>query len=159
MYVLLSALWLWKIYSDMLVWCCANVLYVSFKQTFFVLSFCPLRVVLSKGQVSTSHYRFLANCGGFVWAETQATILYNSKTSQPEAIVCLNFILRYLNKKWEHLLWPTTIRQYHTWGYAVTYCSIIVGVMQFGYEAMGLKFDIAFMQTFYKLYSDQAGSH
>lgn len=130
------------------------------KQTFclFVLSFCPLRVVLSKGQVSTSHYRFLANCGGFVWAETQATILYNSKTSQPEAVVCLNFILRYLNKKWEHLLWGTTIRQYHTWGFAVMYYSIIVGAMQFGHEATGLEF--AFTQPFWKkLYSDQADSH
>uniref|UniRef100_A0A8C7Z0H2 Hypoxia inducible factor 1 subunit alpha, like n=1 Tax=Oryzias sinensis TaxID=183150 RepID=A0A8C7Z0H2_9TELE len=52
-----------------------------------------LHTLLSKGQVSTSHYRFLANNGGFVWAETQATVLYSSKTSQPEAIVCLNFIL------------------------------------------------------------------
>ncbi|KAK2846588.1 hypothetical protein Q5P01_009587 [Channa striata] len=52
-----------------------------------------LHTLLTKGQVSTSHYRFLANNGGFVWAETQATVLYSSKTSQPEAIVCLNFIL------------------------------------------------------------------
>ncbi|XP_023266086.1 hypoxia-inducible factor 3-alpha-like isoform X2 [Seriola lalandi dorsalis] len=52
-----------------------------------------LHTLLSKGQVSTSHYRFLANSGGFVWAETQATVLYSSKTSQPEAVVCLNFIL------------------------------------------------------------------
>ncbi|KAM7398881.1 hypothetical protein PAMP_018186 [Pampus punctatissimus] len=52
-----------------------------------------LHTLLSKGQVSTSHYRFLANSGGFVWAETQATVLYNNKTSQPEAVVCLNFIL------------------------------------------------------------------
>ncbi|XP_030007457.1 hypoxia inducible factor 1 subunit alpha, like isoform X2 [Sphaeramia orbicularis] len=52
-----------------------------------------LHTLLSKGQVSTRHYRFLANHGGFVWAETQATVLYSSKTSQPEAIVCLNFIL------------------------------------------------------------------
>lgn len=51
-----------------------------------------LLTLLSKGQVNTKHYRFLANCGGFVWAETQATVLY-SKNSQPEAIVCLNFIL------------------------------------------------------------------
>ena len=50
--------------------------------------------VLSKGQVCTSQYRFLAKKGGFVWAETQATVLYNSRTSQPEAVVCLNFILR-----------------------------------------------------------------
>nr|XP_040030657.1 hypoxia inducible factor 1 subunit alpha, like [Gasterosteus aculeatus aculeatus] len=52
-----------------------------------------LHTLLSKGQVSTRHYRFLANGGGFVWAETQATVLYNSKTSQPEAVVCLNYIL------------------------------------------------------------------
>lgn len=51
--------------------------------------------MLSKGQVNIGHYRFLTNSGGFVWAETQATVLYSSKTSQPEAIVCLNFILRY----------------------------------------------------------------
>ncbi|KAJ8280722.1 hypothetical protein GJAV_G00058170 [Gymnothorax javanicus] len=52
-----------------------------------------LHVLLSKGQVCTRHYRFLAKSGGFVWAETQATVIYNSKTSQPEAVVCLNFIL------------------------------------------------------------------
>nr|XP_046245921.1 hypoxia inducible factor 1 subunit alpha, like isoform X2 [Scatophagus argus] len=52
-----------------------------------------LHTLLSKGQVNTSHYRFLVNSGGFVWAETQATVLYSSKTSQPEAVVCLNFIL------------------------------------------------------------------
>uniref|UniRef100_UPI0037E78A9D hypoxia inducible factor 1 subunit alpha, like n=1 Tax=Semicossyphus pulcher TaxID=241346 RepID=UPI0037E78A9D len=52
-----------------------------------------LHTLLSKGQVSTSCYRFLVSSGGFVWATTQATVLYNSKTSQPEAVVCLNFIL------------------------------------------------------------------
>ncbi|XP_068562959.1 hypoxia inducible factor 1 subunit alpha, like [Cebidichthys violaceus] len=52
-----------------------------------------LHTLLSKGQVSTRHYRFLANGGGFVWAETQATVLYSSRTSQPEAVVCLNYIL------------------------------------------------------------------
>uniref|UniRef100_A0A4W4DMT2 Hypoxia inducible factor 1 subunit alpha, like n=1 Tax=Electrophorus electricus TaxID=8005 RepID=A0A4W4DMT2_ELEEL len=52
-----------------------------------------LHILLTKGQVCTNQYRFLAKNGGFVWAETQATILYNSKTSQPEAVVCLNFIL------------------------------------------------------------------
>ncbi|KAJ8369110.1 hypothetical protein SKAU_G00091380 [Synaphobranchus kaupii] len=52
-----------------------------------------LHTLLVKGQVCTSPYRFLAKSGGFVWAETQATVIYNSKTSQPEAVVCLNFIL------------------------------------------------------------------
>nr|XP_057935499.1 hypoxia inducible factor 1 subunit alpha, like isoform X2 [Doryrhamphus excisus] len=52
-----------------------------------------LQTLLAKGQVSTSPYRFLAKGGGFVWAETQATVLYSSKMSQPEAVVCLNFVL------------------------------------------------------------------
>ncbi|TSN39310.1 Hypoxia-inducible factor 1-alpha [Bagarius yarrelli] len=52
-----------------------------------------LNVLISKGQVCTSQYRFLAKNGGFVWTETQATVLYNKKNSQPEAVVCLNFIL------------------------------------------------------------------
>uniref|UniRef100_A0A3P8V2V1 Hypoxia inducible factor 1 subunit alpha, like n=1 Tax=Cynoglossus semilaevis TaxID=244447 RepID=A0A3P8V2V1_CYNSE len=52
-----------------------------------------LHTLLTKGQVITSQYRFLTNNGGFVWAETQATVLYSNKTSQPEAVVCLNFIL------------------------------------------------------------------
>ncbi|XP_012693847.2 hypoxia inducible factor 1 subunit alpha, like [Clupea harengus] len=52
-----------------------------------------LQTLMSKGQVSTRHYRFLAKNGGFVWAETKATVIYNSRTSQPEAVVCLNFIL------------------------------------------------------------------
>ncbi|XP_051934067.1 hypoxia inducible factor 1 subunit alpha, like isoform X2 [Hippocampus zosterae] len=52
-----------------------------------------LHTLLAKGQVSTSPYRFLASGGGFVWAETQATVLYNNKTSHAEAVVCLNFVL------------------------------------------------------------------
>lgn len=57
--------------------------------------------MLVKGQVSTSPYRFLASGGGFVWAETQATVLYNNKTSHAEAVVCLNFVLRYaIDQRW-----------------------------------------------------------
>ncbi len=81
--------------------------HVNDKIVFFIewkndklLNFSFVLAVFSKGQVCTSHYRFLAKNGGFVWTETQATVLYNSKTSQPEAVVCLNFILRYLNQTW-----------------------------------------------------------
>ncbi|MGH0119948.1 UNVERIFIED_CONTAM: hypothetical protein FKN15_029211 [Acipenser sinensis] len=49
--------------------------------------------LLSKGQVCTGHYRFLVKHGGFVWAETQASVLYSSKITLPEAVVCINFIL------------------------------------------------------------------
>ncbi|XP_052429483.1 hypoxia-inducible factor 1-alpha [Carassius gibelio] len=46
-----------------------------------------------KGQVCTGQYRLLAKAGGFAWAETQATVIYNSKNSQPQCVVCINYIL------------------------------------------------------------------
>uniref|UniRef100_A0AAQ4RRM6 Hypoxia-inducible factor 1-alpha n=1 Tax=Gasterosteus aculeatus aculeatus TaxID=481459 RepID=A0AAQ4RRM6_GASAC len=51
--------------------------------------------LFAKGQVSTGQYRMLAKRGGFVWVETQATIIYNNKNSQPQCVVCVNFVLRY----------------------------------------------------------------
>uniref|UniRef100_A0AAQ6AHD1 Hypoxia-inducible factor 1-alpha n=1 Tax=Amphiprion ocellaris TaxID=80972 RepID=A0AAQ6AHD1_AMPOC len=49
--------------------------------------------LFAKGQVSTGQYRMLAKKGGFVWVETQATVIYNSKNSQPQCVVCVNFVL------------------------------------------------------------------
>ncbi|CAB1335281.1 unnamed protein product, partial [Coregonus sp. 'balchen'] len=50
--------------------------------------------LFAKGQVSTGQYRMLAKRGGFVWVETQATVIYNNKNSQPQCVVCVNFVLR-----------------------------------------------------------------
>ncbi|XP_043913476.1 hypoxia-inducible factor 3-alpha-like [Protopterus annectens] len=52
-----------------------------------------IHTLLSKGQVSTGQYRFLAKNGGFVWMQTQATVMFNAKNSQPESIICINFVL------------------------------------------------------------------
>uniref|UniRef100_A0A3B5A7I2 Hypoxia-inducible factor 1-alpha n=1 Tax=Stegastes partitus TaxID=144197 RepID=A0A3B5A7I2_9TELE len=49
--------------------------------------------LFAKGQVSTGRYRMLAKKGGFVWVETQATVIYNNKNSQPQCVVCVNFVL------------------------------------------------------------------
>ncbi|CAL8272906.1 unnamed protein product [Merluccius merluccius] len=49
--------------------------------------------LFAKGQVSTGQYRMLAKRGGFVWVETQATVIYNNKNSQPQCVVCVNFVL------------------------------------------------------------------
>nr|ABO26714.1 hypoxia-inducible factor 1 alpha [Thymallus thymallus] len=49
--------------------------------------------LFAKGQVSTGQYRMLAKRGGFVWVETQATVIYNSKNSQPQCVVCVNYVL------------------------------------------------------------------
>ncbi|XP_059208700.1 hypoxia inducible factor 1 subunit alpha a [Centropristis striata] len=49
--------------------------------------------LFAKGQVSTGQYRMLAKRGGYVWVETQATVIYNNKNSQPQCVVCVNFVL------------------------------------------------------------------
>ncbi|KAA0720175.1 Endothelial PAS domain-containing protein 1 [Triplophysa tibetana] len=49
--------------------------------------------LLSKGQVSTGKYRLLHRQGGYVWAETDASVVCNSDTGAPESVVCINYIL------------------------------------------------------------------
>ncbi|XP_062368430.1 neuronal PAS domain-containing protein 1, partial [Cinclus cinclus] len=51
-----------------------------------------VHTLLSKGQAVTSHYRFLAKRGGFLWAQTQATVMGGGRAA-PEGIVCLHFVL------------------------------------------------------------------
>ncbi|KAK7901127.1 hypothetical protein WMY93_017896 [Mugilogobius chulae] len=47
----------------------------------------------SKGQAVTGQYRMLAKSGGYVWMETHGTVIYNSRNSQPQCIVCVNYVL------------------------------------------------------------------
>uniref|UniRef100_A0A8C9TGD3 Hypoxia-inducible factor 1-alpha n=1 Tax=Scleropages formosus TaxID=113540 RepID=A0A8C9TGD3_SCLFO len=49
--------------------------------------------LFAKGQATTGQYRMLAKKGGYVWVETQATVIYNTKNSQPQCIVCVNYVL------------------------------------------------------------------
>ncbi|XP_053504195.1 hypoxia inducible factor 1 subunit alpha, like 2 isoform X2 [Ictalurus furcatus] len=49
--------------------------------------------LFSKGQVYTGKYRLLQKHGGYVWVETDATVVFNIHTGDPERIVCINYIL------------------------------------------------------------------
>ncbi|KAF7648704.1 hypothetical protein LDENG_00152130 [Lucifuga dentata] len=53
----------------------------------------------AKGQAVSRRYRMLAKNGGFVWVETQGTVIYNSRNSQPQCIVCLNYVLSDIEEK------------------------------------------------------------
>lgn len=60
------------------------------------LYLCPLSSVCTKGQVVTGQYRMLAKHGGYVWLETQGTVIYNTRNLQPQCIVCVNYVLRWV---------------------------------------------------------------
>ncbi|XP_072523495.1 endothelial PAS domain-containing protein 1 [Salminus brasiliensis] len=53
----------------------------------------------AKGQAVSGKYRMLAKHGGYVWVETQGTVIYNSRNSQPQCIVCINYILSEVEEK------------------------------------------------------------
>lgn len=53
-----------------------------------------LPAVLVKGQVTTKYYRMLSKHGGWVWVQSYATIVHNSRSSRPHCIVSVNYVLR-----------------------------------------------------------------
>ena len=63
------------------------------EQTFFFFFFL-LIIVLAKGQIVTPNYRFLARNGGYAWVKTQASVVYGSRDSRPQAVVCVHMVLR-----------------------------------------------------------------
>ena len=50
--------------------------------------------MLVKGQVTTKYYRFLTKDGGWVWMQSYATIVHNSRSSRPHCIVSVNYVIR-----------------------------------------------------------------
>ncbi|XP_059777496.1 single-minded homolog 2 isoform X1 [Balaenoptera ricei] len=57
----------------------------------------PLRyahhLLLVKGQVTTKYYRLLSKLGGWVWVQSCATVVHNSRSSRPHCIVSVNYVL------------------------------------------------------------------
>uniref|UniRef100_A0A8C2HX17 Uncharacterized protein n=1 Tax=Cyprinus carpio TaxID=7962 RepID=A0A8C2HX17_CYPCA len=50
-------------------------------------------LLLVKGQVTTKYYRMLSKHGGWVWVQSCATIVHNSRSSWPHCIVSVNYVL------------------------------------------------------------------
>nr|XP_057920549.1 endothelial PAS domain-containing protein 1b isoform X2 [Doryrhamphus excisus] len=53
----------------------------------------------TKGQAVCGQYRMLAKSGGYVWVETQGTVIYNNRNAQPQCIVCINYVLSDIEEK------------------------------------------------------------
>ncbi|VDK23871.1 unnamed protein product [Taenia asiatica] len=50
-------------------------------------------ILLTKGQVITRYFRLLHKYGGWVWAQTQATILRNTRGSKLDCIIGVTYVL------------------------------------------------------------------
>lgn len=51
------------------------------------------KTLLTKGQSVSKYYRFLLRTGGWVWLQTKANIVYDSKTCQPQFVLCTNYMI------------------------------------------------------------------
>ena len=57
------------------------------------------QTLLLKGQVTTKYYRFLTKDGGWIWMQSCATIVHNSRSSRPHCIVSVNYVISEINSK------------------------------------------------------------
>lgn len=55
--------------------------------------------LLLKGQATSRYYRFLSKHGGWVWMQSAATIVHNSRSSRPHCIVSVNTVLSKMEEK------------------------------------------------------------
>ncbi|XP_032721240.1 single-minded homolog 2 [Lontra canadensis] len=56
-------------------------------------------LLLVKGQVTTKYYRLLSKLGGWVWVQSYATVVHNSRSSRPHCIVSVNYVLTEIEYK------------------------------------------------------------
>ncbi|XP_074600842.1 uncharacterized protein LOC141854899 [Brevipalpus obovatus] len=51
------------------------------------------QTLFTKGQSETGYYRLLAKRGGYIWIQSQATLITDNHTQQPVSVVCVNYAL------------------------------------------------------------------
>merc|ERR1719188_632008 len=49
--------------------------------------------LLNKGQVMSNYFRLLNKKGGYTWMQACATLIYNTKNSDEQSIICVNYVL------------------------------------------------------------------
>lgn len=55
--------------------------------------------VLGKGQVMSQYYRVMNKSGGWTWVQSCATVVCNTKNSDEQSIICVNYVLRFVTFK------------------------------------------------------------
>ena len=92
---------------------------------FYFVSYIFERLVITKGQIQTPPYRFLAKQGGYAWVQTQATMMsVPNRHIRSQAIVCIHTRLRWVHRSHSVCttasvlfldILDTSVRQWH-WG-------------------------------------------
>jgi PAS domain S-box-containing protein len=49
--------------------------------------------VFEKGEGVSGYYRFVAKSGMYIWMQTRATLVCDSRTGRPQSLMCFNFII------------------------------------------------------------------
>ncbi|UYV75101.1 SIM2 [Cordylochernes scorpioides] len=82
---------------------CQELIEKTLYQFVHAMDGCNLRLshqtLLMKGQTTTKYYRFLARDGGWIWMQSYATVIHNSRSSRPYCIVSLNYVISGLERK------------------------------------------------------------
>lgn len=73
---------------------CISYMYVRVYIFRYSLSLQFSPPVIYKGQVTTKYYRFLTKGGGWVWVQSYATVVHNTRSSRTHCIVSVNYVLR-----------------------------------------------------------------
>ena len=87
-------------------WFFIRVIHVKFNSFFSTFGFSDLIIVFfsvsvysvfAKGQCDFGFYKFLVKTGGYRWISTQATVITEPNSNQPQSIVLVNRIVRYVS--------------------------------------------------------------
>ena len=61
-----------------------------------VSSLVHIHTVMTRGEGLSGYYRFLTKYGTYLWLQTRATVMHDSRTGKPSYIVCMNFVIKYV---------------------------------------------------------------
>ena len=49
---------------------------------------------MSRGEGLSAYYRFQNKFGEYIWMQSRATMMFDSRTGRPSYIVCMNFVIK-----------------------------------------------------------------
>lgn len=52
--------------------------------------------VMTRGEGLSAYYRLQNKYGEYIWMQSRATMMFDSRTGRPSYIVCMNFVIKYV---------------------------------------------------------------